>query len=333
MVISRTPFRISFFGGGTDFPAWYRDNGGAVLSTTIDKYCYISCRHLPPFFNHRHRIVYSKIELVKEINEIQHPAVREICNFLNITRGIEVHHEGDLPARSGMGSSSSFSVGLLHALYSLNGIMVSKRQLALNAIHVEQEIIKENVGSQDQVAVAFGGFNKIEFAGNHDIKVTPMSIRQSRVRELQDHLLLFFTGVNRTASDIEGEKIKNLHKKHKELKTLHTMVDEAINILNSDRAISDFGKLLLESWKLKRTFSDKVTTAFVDSAYDTGLKNGAVGGKILGAGGGGFLLLFAAPENHKTIIGALNTLLYVPFKFDTLGSHIIYYQNDSDYKI
>lgn len=325
MIISRTPFRISFFGGGTDFPTWYKKNGGSVLSTTIDKYCYISCRGLPPFFEYKHRIVYSKYEHTNEIDEIVHPAVRETFRFMNVKDGLEIHHDADIPGRSGLGSSSAFTVGLLHALYALEGKMITKKRLSLEAIHIEQEMIKENVGSQDQVAVAFGGLNKIGFSGNHNIEVTPITISQKRLKEFQDHFMLFFTGFSRTASKIEGEKIKQVPNKKSELTTLQGMVEEAISILNSEADLMDFGRLLYESWKLKRSLAGSVSNSFIDHIYEIAMKNGAVGGKILGAGGGGFALFFVKPEDRESLGEALGFLLHVPFRFETAGSQIIYY--------
>lgn len=325
MIITRTPFRISFFGGGTDYPAWYRENGGAVLSTTIDKYCYITCRRLPPFFEHKHRIVYSKFELVNSIDEIIHPAVRETFRFLNITEGLGIHHDGDLPARSGLGSSSSFTVGLLHALYALKGKMVTKKHLAMDAIHIEQEMIKENVGSQDQVIAAFGGINKIEFIGDQNFEVRPVTIEQSRLQEFQNHLMLFFTGFTRIASEVASDTISKISNRKDELKTLHSMVEEAISILNENRDIGDFGRLLHESWRLKKRLSDKISNSRINDIYKTAMKAGAIGGKILGAGGGGFILFFVRPEDREMVRQELSSLLYVPFCFDTLGSQIIYY--------
>lgn len=325
MIIVRTPFRISFFGGGTDFPYWYKENIGAVLSTTIDKFCYISCRRLPPFFEYKHRIVYSRQESVNETDEIIHPAAREVFRFMNIAEGLEIHHDGDLPARTGLGSSSAFTVGLLHALHAFKGKIVTKRRLALEAIHVEQDMIKENVGSQDQVAVAFGGLNKIAFSGNHEIEVAPITINQARLQDFQSHLMLFFTGFTRLASEIEGDKMKQILNKKKELTTLHSMVDEAINILNEDNDLTDFGKLLHESWILKKRLSDKVSNSHVDDIYKTALKNGAIGGKILGAGGGGFMLFFVKPNDRDKLRETLAHLLHVPFRFDMTGSQVVYY--------
>ena len=325
MIICRTPFRISFFGGGTDIPAWYKENGGAVISTTVDKYCYISCRRLPPFFEYKHRIVYSKYEHVNKIDEILHPAVRETFRFMNINEGLEIHHDGDLPARSGIGSSSSFTVGLLHVLYALKGKMITKKRLALEAIYIEQEMIKEHVGSQDQIAVAFGGFNTILFSGQHNIEVNPITLSKTRVQLFQDHLMLFFTGFSRFASEIEEAKIKQISNKKNELSLLHNMVEEAINILNREGDIVDFGRLLHESWRLKKSLSDKVSTSHIDDIYETGIKNGAIGGKLLGAGGGGFMLFFVKPGDRDRLKQALGQLLHVPFRFDTTGSQIIYY--------
>ncbi len=326
MIITRTPFRISFFGGGTDYPVWYRENGGAVLSTTIDKYCYLTVRYLPPFFPHKYRIVWSKIELVKDINEILHPAVRAILNYLKIKKGVEVHHQGDLPARSGLGSSSAFTVGLLHSLYALKGIIVSKERLAREAIYIEREVLKENVGSQDQVAVTYGGFNKITFRGNDEISVEPITIKKERIQELENHLMLFFTGLSRTASEIAKSQIENTPHKRKELKRMHEMVDEAIKILNNEKEkITEFGKLLDEAWRLKRSLSDKISNPEIDNIYERALKAGAVGGKLLGAGGGGFMLFFVPPKNQQKVREKLKNLLEVKFKFEKEGSCIIYY--------
>lgn len=322
MIISRTPFRISFFGGGTDYPVWYRENGGAVLGTTINKYCYITLRHLPPFFEFKHRIVYSQMEHVHDIEEIRHPSVRETLRFMDISDGTEIHHNGDLPARTGLGSSSCFTVGLLHTLYALKGKIPGKMQLASEAIYIEQERIKENVGSQDQVLVSFGGFNRVDFSKD-GIQVQPITLKQQRLDMLQSHLVLFFTGFSRTASQIAGEQIRNTPNKAAELKAMRQMVDEAINILNSDGDLSDFGKLLNESWKLKRSLTNKITTPYIDYIYDTAIKAGAAGGKILGAGGGGFILFFIRPELQECVKEALKGLLHVPFLFESSGSKII----------
>jgi len=332
MIISRTPFRISFFGGGTDYPVWYKEHGGAVLATSIDKYCYINLRHLPPFFDYNYRLVYSKSEQIQDISEIQHPSIRETLRFMKSDQGLEIHHDADLPARSGLGSSSSFTVGLLNAMYAMKGKMVTKRQLALDAIHVEQDLINENVGSQDQTSAAFGGFNKIEFGGDREIQVQPITIGAKKSQDLQDHLMLFFTGFSRIASEIAGEQIKKTPDKTAELNRMLEMVDEAIDILNSnDSDITDFGRLLHESWMIKRSLTDKISTSQVDQIYETVMQAGALGGKLLGAGGGGFILFFVEPEFQPMVKEKLTNLLYVPFKFDTLGSQIIYYAPSNNY--
>ena len=324
MIISRTPFRISFFGGGTDYPVWYRENGGAVLGTTIDKYCYINCRYLPPFFEHKHRIVYSQAELVRDIDEIRHPAAREVLRFMGITEGMEIHHDGDLPARTGLGSSSSFTVGLLHALYVLKGITPSKMQLAKEAIHIEQDIIKENVGSQDQVLAAFGGLNHISFSGEDNIEIKRVAVKPQRLEILQHHLMLFFTGFSRTASEVAAEQIKQTPNKKQELSQMRQMVDEAVNILNRGDDMLEFGKLLHESWQLKRSLTEKISTPYIDYVYETATRVGATGGKLLGAGGAGFILFFVKPELQPKVKESLHGLLHVPFRFESSGSQIIF---------
>jgi len=332
MIISRTPFRMSFFGGGTDYPVWYRENSGAVISTTIDKYCYISCRYLPPFFEHKYRVSYSRIDMVREIEKISHPAVKGVFKFMDIEEGVEIHHDGDLPARTGLGSSSSFTVGLIHSLYALKGKMVTKEQLAKDAIYVEQELIKENVGSQDQVATAYGGFNRIGFFHDHSIDVKPIIMASEKQNELQNNLMLCFTGFSRYASDIAKEQLKIIQKKKKELSKMHQMVDEAISILNSDSTnIEEFGKLLHESWKLKRSLTNKISNSKVDKIYDIAYSSGASGGKLLGAGGGGFMIIFARPEIQQKLKEKLKDLLIVPFQFETMGSQIIVYQPNRSY--
>lgn len=329
MIITRTPFRISFFGGGTDYPLWYRENGGCVLSTTIDKYCYITCRRLPPFFDHKHRIVYSRIENVKTADEIEHPAVRAVLKWAEVQEGLEIHHDGDLPARSGLGSSSSFTVGLLNALQGLRGRMATKKGLAQDAIHIEQNVIRENVGSQDQVAAAFGGFNRIEFNRDDTFSVDPIILSSRRREELHSHLMLFFTGFSRIASEIAKSQIENLKQREAELKTIRTMVDDAITLLQTpDRPITAFGELLHESWQYKRKLSDQVSTPKIDEIYGAAMQAGGIGGKLLGAGGGGFLLVFAAPDKQAAVKERLKDLIHVPFNFDDSGSRVVLYQPD-----
>lgn len=326
MIISRTPFRISFFGGGTDYPVHYKKHGGAVLATSINKYCYITCRNLPPFFEHKNRIVYSKIEFTKNISEIQHPSVRECLKHLDIKTGVEIHHDGDLPARAGLGTSSSFTVGMVNALYALQGKTVTKRQLALDAIEVEQNKIKENVGSQDQITVSFGGFNKIEFNDTDEFVVQPVIMNAKKLQIFQDNMMLFFTGFSRTASDIAKEQIIKTPERKNELIRMSEMVDEAVDILNeNDDDFSEFGKLLHKNWMIKRKLTSKITSPEIDKIYNRVIKAGATGGKLLGAGGGGFILFYVEPDKQKKVMEKMKDLLYVPFRFERLGSQIIYY--------
>lgn len=331
MIISRTPFRISFFGGGTDYPAWYRKHGGSVLATSIDKYCYITCRYLPPFFEHRYCVIYSKMEYCQSVDEIAHPAVREVLRFLKMDRGVEIHHDGDLPARSGMGSSSAFTVGLLHAMHALQGRMVSKQQLTMESIYLEQEVLRETVGSQDQALAAYGGFNHITFLPNGEISVRPITITTERMRELNSHLMLFYTGIKRTASNVAETYVKDMSTRRRQLRVMKDLVEEAVAILNGGQDITDFGELLHEAWQAKRSLSADVSNASVDGMYDLARSAGAIGGKLIGAGGGGFLLLFAPPERHQEVRDKLNKLIYVPFKFEFSGSQIIFCDVENDY--
>ena len=332
MIISRTPFRVSLFGGGTDYPGWFHEHGGAVLGTAIDKYCYISCRYLPPFFSHRSRIVYAKVENVASNAEIEHPAVRGVLQYLQMDDGLEIHHDGDLPARSGLGSSSSFTVGLLQTLHALKGMMPTKMQLATSAIHVEQEILKEHVGCQDQIIAAFGGLLRIDFsaqAGNGTFHVTPVIMHRQRLQELQDHLLLYFTGFSRIASEIAKEQTARTWENRQALSVMQQMVDEAMTIVTGHGPLTALGELLHESWMLKRNLSAKVSSAAIDEIYEAARRAGAVGGKLLGAGGGGFMLLFAPPAAHPRVRERLKTLLHVPFRFESSGSQIIVYEPDT----
>jgi D-glycero-alpha-D-manno-heptose-7-phosphate kinase len=329
MIISRTPFRVSFFGGGTDYPDWFQEHGGAVLATTIDKYCYISVRELPPFFNHRFRVVYSIVENVKEVGEIAHPAVRAVLQRLNVDKGLEIHHDGDLPARSGLGSSSAFTVGLLRALHALEGRHTTKDALAAEAIHVEQCLLREPVGLQDQISAAYGGFNHIVFRRDGTYDVDPMVLPRPRLTELQDHLMLVFTGISRLAPEVAQTVIDNLKRRREELSALQEMVPRAIEILSSpSEDVTAFGRLLHESWMLKRQLSDRVSNADVDALYETARRAGAIGGKLLGAGGGGFVLLFVRPEERSRVRDALRDLIVVPLKFEMSGCRIALYQPD-----
>lgn len=330
MIITRTPFRMSFFGGGTDLPAWYRENGGAVLSTTIDKYCYVSLRKLPPFFDYKHKIVFfSKQEAFNNLDEIQHPAVRETYRFMDVREGLVMQHDGDLPSHSGLGSSSAFTVGLLHALYALNGKMITKKRLALEAIHIEQNMIKEAVGSQDQIASAFGGLNKIVFSAQSNIEVKPFVITAEKSAYLQSCLMLFFTGFARFAAEIEQDKLRQLDKSQQSLSLMQSIVEAAADILDGEiSGYDDFGALLHESWLLKKRLSKKVSTDIIDDIYAKAREHGAIGGKILGAGGGGFMLFFVRPEDRERLRQGLSNLLYVPFRFDSLGSQVIYFTEE-----
>ena len=326
MIITKTPYRISFFGGGTDLNQWFKENGGAVISTTIDKYCYITCRYLPKFFNHNYRFVYSKVEEVSKIGDIEHPAIRGILNNLNWNKGIEVHHDGDLPARSGLGSSSSFTVGFLNTLAAMQGKLTSKYDLAKDAINIEQNILKENVGCQDQIAAAFGGFNKIQFYGENSFDISPIIVRPERLDFLQKNLLLFFTGVSRFASDIEKSKLSNLSTKKVELTKIHEMVDISIEILqNENKSVDEFGLLLNEAWKYKKSLSEQVSNDFIDLIYKKAINSGALGGKILGAGGGGFILFYAPINKHEDIKASLSELIHIPFQFENTGSSVVLY--------
>ena len=332
MIISRTPYRLSFFGGGTDYPDWYRTHGGSVLATTLNKYCYISARYLPPFFEHRFRIVYSKTELCALSSEIKHPAVRGTLQHLKFTKGLEIHHDGDLPARSGIGSSSSFVVGLLHALYALRGEMRSKHDLALESIYIEQELLKETVGAQDQTLAAYGGFNVIHFHTSGEITVRPMTLPAERIVELNSHLMLFYTGIVRNSTDIASLYIPEIKNKQKQLFAYGPMVDEAQESLIKNRPMEEFGKLLHEAWLLKKSISAEISKASIDEIYEVARASGALGGKIIGAGGGGFLLLFAPPHTQANIRAKLKNLLEVPFEFENHGSQIIFYDPEAQFQ-
>lgn len=327
MIISRTPFRISLFGGGTDYPSWFREHGGSVIGTAIDKYCYISVRRLPPFFEHRSRIVYSQVELVQNAAEIKHPAVRAILNDMGIKDGLEIHHDADLPARSGLGSSSSFTVGLLNALHALDSRMVSKRDLAREAIRIEQEVLKENVGSQDQLWAAYGGFNRIDFFPDGTFAVSPIILPRARREDLLRSIMLFFTGFSRFASDFAQDQIKNMNNRKSQLRTIRSMVDCAVDILfDPETPLRELGELLHDSWRLKRELADNVSNSQIDEIYEAGRAAGAIGGKLLGAGGGGFMVFLVEPELREQVRERLKNLIYVTVGFDNDGSKIVLYQ-------
>lgn len=330
MIICRTPFRISFFGGGTDYPAWYRAYGGQVVGAAINKYCWITCRYLPPFFEHRYRVVYSKIEDRMGIDEIAHPAVREVLRLLRVEQGVEIHHDGDLPARSGIGSSSSFAVGMFHAMHALQGFMPTKVELASQAINLEQEVLREAVGSQDQVFAAHGGLNQISFLPNDEVVVNPLTLKADRLCELNGSLMLFFSGVSRTASTIAKAYVEDLGAKEKQLRAMGQMVDEAVKILRGG-SLDHFGALLHEGWLAKRSLDKNISTFYVDEIYEAARKAGALGGKLLGAGGGGFILLYVRPGDQAKVKAALDKLIHVPFHFDFSGSRIVFFDHGEDY--
>jgi D-glycero-alpha-D-manno-heptose-7-phosphate kinase len=326
MIISRTPFRISLFGGGTDYPAWFREHGGAVLGLAIDKYCYITLRRLPPFFEHRSRIVYSQVELVNAVSEIRHPAVRAVLSDQGITEGLEIHHDADLPARSGLGSSSSFTVGLLNALHALDSKMIAKRDLACEAIRIEQDVLKEQVGSQDQIWAAYGGFNRCEFFRDGTFTVSPIILSAQRREELNRSLMLFFTGFSRFATDFAQDQVKNIPNRKSQLMAMRRMVDSAGEILQDEKApLSELGELLHESWRLKRELADSVSNSQIDDIYNAAREAGAVGGKLLGAGGGGFMVFFVEEAARDRVRERLKKLIHVSISTDNDGSKIVLY--------
>ncbi len=324
MIITKTPFRMSFFGGGTDMPAFFNEHGGAVISTTFDKYCYVTVRHLPPFFDYTSELVYSRIEQVDSIEKIEHPLVRNCIKFLDMHE-LRVNYESDLPARTGLGTSSSFAVGLLNAFYALKGKYASKKQLADEAIYVERELCKESGGWQDQIAAAFGGFNRIDFKDN-GYKVSPIIISPGRKQRLNDNLLLFFTGFSRFSSEIQKSTEAAIKDKTAQLKEMLALVNEAQEVLVNDKSdLDDFGRLLDTTWRLKRQTGAKISTGSIDELYEKGIKAGALGGKLLGAGGGGFLVFYVQPEKRQAVLAAMRDLLHVPFAFENGGTQVLYY--------
>lgn len=323
MVITQTPFRMSFFGGGTDLPGFYKEHGGAVISTTFDKYCHVNIRHLPRFFNYKTELVYSKIERINQLEKIEHPAIREAMRYMDM-KEIRLTYEADLPARSGLGTSSSFAVGMLSAFYAIKGKYADKRKLADEAIYLERVLCHEAGGLQDQIAASYGGFNRIDF--NEDgYSVRPVIISPGRKAALNKNLLLFFTGFSRFSSDIQQGTQKQIKDKERDLLEMLSLVDEAENILVSKTDLNEFGRLLDYTWKLKRDLSKEISTDSIDAFYEKAKKAGALGGKLLGAGGGGFLLLYVEQEKQKLVKEALGDLLYIPFSFENEGTKIVYY--------
>jgi D-glycero-alpha-D-manno-heptose-7-phosphate kinase len=324
MINVMTPFRISFLGGSTDYPSWLKDHDGAVLSTTINKYCYLSIRYLPPFFPHKYRIRYNITERKNKLEYIKHPVVRECIRFMNIEKGLEVIHTADIPARSGIGSSSAFTVGFLHGLSALCGEIISKRKLASDAIYIEQDILKENVGCQDQIACAFGNLNKIIFLKNKKFIVEQITLKDSILERFAEHVMMFFIGTTRISSEVTGKYVGSLSKKEKILIKMYELVDLGVEALqNID--FKQFGKILDESWQRKKELSDIISNRYIDEAYKSAISAGAYAGKICGGGSGGFLMIFADISKQDQIKKALQKFLYVPIKFDTLGSRITMY--------
>lgn len=329
MIITRTPFRMSFFGGGTDMPEFFRDNGGSVISTTFDKYCYVTVRHLPRFFDYKNELVYSKIERVVDSEDFEHPAVRNAMAMLNMCE-MRISYEADLPARSGLGTSSSFSVGLLNAFHCIKGTYASKERLAREAIHLERDLCAEAGGWQDQVAAAYGGFNRIDFAGE-SFSVRPIVISKERKHELESNLLMFFTGFTRFSSDMQ--KVNHVVNKTAQLKKMRAIVDKAEAVLTDKNApLSRFGELLDETWRLKRATGVHISTGPIDDFYAKGMAAGALGGKLLGAGGGGFLVFYVEPDARESVRAALSDLLYIPFEFESDGTSVVYYSPE-DYDL
>lgn len=329
MIITQTPFRMSFFGGGTDFPAFYREHGGAVISTTFDKYCYVTVRHLPPFFEYTTHLTYSKEEKVSSVAEIRHPAIRNAMDWLGM-HDIRLTYESDLPARSGLGTSSSFAVGMLEAFYALKGQYADKRRLADDAIYLERTLCAESGGVQDQIAASFGGLNRIDFSRD-GYSVKPVIISPERKIRLNRSLMLFFTGFSRFSSDIQKGTEASIKDKEGQLLEMYRLVDEAEQVLvNQDRNLDDFGRLLDYSWKLKRGISSGISTDSIDGQYRSAMEAGALGGKLLGAGGGGFLLFYVPGDRQAAVREAMRNLLYVPFKFENEGSRVVHYSPEED---
>ncbi len=322
MIVTKTPYRISFFGGGSDYPAWYKKNGGAVLSTTIDKYIYISCRFSPGYFKQKYRIVWRKIENVKNLKEINHKAVRELLKYLKIKQGLEIHYHGDLPARSGMGSSSCFTVGLMQALCKIKNIKLNKSKLASKSIHFEQNVMKEIVGSQDQTSASYGGFNKITFNKDNSIKIKKISSKKN-IKKLNENLILIYTGINRTAHKIANKYVNKLTNEKKDhINRILEYVNQGEKILNSGD-IDNFGSLLHNAWMEKKALSNLITNSKINSIYDQAMNCGALGGKLLGAGGGGFLLMYMKKKDRAVFLKKNKKLITIPFNFTSLGSQII----------
>ncbi|MCR9203899.1 MAG: hypothetical protein NXH75_04935 [Halobacteriovoraceae bacterium] len=335
MIITKTPFRLSFFGGGTDYNSWFEENGGLIIGSTFSKYNYISVRSLPPFFmTHTMRLVYSKVEEVFSAKELEHPSARNALNFLGVDSGIEIHYDGDLPARSGIGSSSSFTVGILHALHAFKGEMISKMDLAKEAIYIEQTLSEENVGIQDQILTAVGGLNTIEMGPGKKFHVSPLIIKPDFKKYLESCVMLGFSGITRFSSDAAGAQINNIKngKNTSSLSEISSIAKDALQLFSNKESVEEIGKLLDQTWQIKKGLTSVMSNGHIDEAYNTAIKNGAFGGRLLGAGGGGFLFFLAPPEKHQQIRDALKELIqiWIPFQFEEKGTHILTYENDSD---
>lgn len=328
MIITKTPFRMSFFGGGTDMESFFMENGGAVLSTTFDKYCYVNVRHLPRFFDYSTELSYAKIERVTDVNDIQHPAIREAMKMLDMHE-IRLTYEADLPARSGLGTSSSFAVGMINAFYALKGKYADKKKLADAAIYLERELCKEAGGWQDQIAASYGGFNRINF-NSDGYEVLPLIINPERKRQLNNNLMMFFTGFTRFSSDVQKANASNKADKVNQLKEMLALVDEAEKVLVDKQSdLDEFGRLLDHTWRIKRKTGNTVSTNSIDELYDKGLKAGALGGKLLGAGGGGFLVFYVEPDKQEKVKKAMEDLLYIPFEFEDGRTRVIHYSPET----
>lgn len=326
MIISKTPFRLSFFGGGTDYNSWFEEKGGLIIGTSFEQYNYISLRKLPPFFEHKSRVVYSKTEAVAENYEISHPAVRNCLKYVDLVEGVEIHYDGDLPARSGIGSSSSFTVGFLMALHGFKDKMVSKLELAKQAIYVEQTMNGENVGIQDQILTSYGGLNIIEMGPGNDFNVSPLILPNDYKSALESHVMLAFSGITRFSSESAGKQIEKINNGHlnSQMSEIHCIAQEALSLLKNKSDFKCIGRLFDNTWQIKKNLTSSMCNDEIDEIYHIAIKNGAYGGRLLGAGGGGFFMFFAPPERHQQIMGALSKVkVWVPFKFENRGAHII----------
>ena len=329
MIITKTPFRMSFFGGGTDMEDYFRENGGAVLSTTFDKYCYVNVRHLPRFFDYSTELSYSKTERVTDVEDIKHPAIRNAMKMLDMYE-IRLTYEADLPARSGLGTSSSFAVGMLNAFYALKGKYADKKKLADEAIYLERVLCQEAGGWQDQIAASYGGFNRINFGSNR-YEVLPVIISPERKNQLNDNLMMFFTGFTRFSSEVQkANNVSGTEGKRLKLKKMYELVDEAETVLtDKERNLDDFGRLLDTTWRLKKGTGNAISTNSIDGLYEKGIEAGALGGKLLGAGGGGFLVFYVQPEKQKAVRESMKDLMYIPFKFEDGGTRVIHYSSET----